>query len=67
MREAQNTTERDNLMRDIIRHKFDVYAEAPLLWVPSQVIIDPKVIQSYTWPGVVDAGFDHFEYIVPAG
>jgi ABC-type transport system substrate-binding protein len=66
-RGAQNIEDRNEFMRQILAFKFDNYGEAPLLWVPSQVIIDPKVIQSYTWPGVIDAGFDHFEYIVPAG
>ena len=64
---SSSKEERDQLMRQILGYKFDNYGEVPLLWVPSQVIVDPKVIADYTWPGIIDAGFDHFEYIVPAG
>ena len=66
-RGAKNIEDRNDFMRQILEYKFDNYAEAPLLWKPSQVVVDPKVIAEYIWPGVIDAGFDHFEYIVPAG
>jgi ABC-type transport system substrate-binding protein len=50
-------------LREIGDFKFDNYSEVPLFWIPGQAVVDPRVISEYVWPGNVDAGFDHFEYI----
>lgn len=55
-----------DLLRAIGDFKFDNYTEMPLAWLPGQAVVDPDVISDYTWPGNVDAGFDHFEYIKAA-
>jgi ABC-type transport system substrate-binding protein len=55
-----------DLLRAIGDFKFDNYTEIPLAWLPGQAVVDPAVISDYTWPGNVDAGFDHFEYIKAA-
>ena len=46
--------------------KFDLYSEAPIVWLPAQVLIDPQVIGEYVWPGNINASFTHTEYITPA-
>ena len=46
--------------------KFDQYAEAPLLWLPSQVVVNPDQIGEFVWPGNILAPFSHTEYITPA-
>ncbi len=46
--------------------KFDLYSEAPIVWLPAQVLIDPEVIGEYVWPGNINASFTHTEYITPA-
>ena len=63
---SADKAERAQLLTQIGDWKFDNYAEAPLFWIPSQVVADPKVVADYTWPGTIDAGFDHFEYVVAA-
>ena len=46
--------------------KFDQYAEVPLLWLPSQVVVNPDQIGEFVWPGNIIAPFSHTEYIRPA-
>ena len=46
--------------------KFDQYAEVPLLWLPSQVVVDPQAIEQFIWPGNLRAPFSHTEYITSA-
>ena len=46
--------------------KFDQYAEAPLLWLPSEVVVNPDQIGEFVWPGNILAPFSHTEYITPA-
>jgi len=60
---APTREERDRLTREIGNWKFDQYAEIPFFWIPAQVVIDPKVVGEYVWPGIIDAAYDHFEYI----
>ena len=43
--------------------KFDQYAEVPLLWLPSQVVVNPDQIGEFVWPGNIIAPFSHTEYI----
>lgn len=62
-RGAQSVTDRNDFMRQILEYKFDNYGEAPLLWVPSHVVVDPQIVADYTWPGIIDSGFSHFEYV----
>ena len=63
---AKTKTEQEDLLRTIGDWKFDNYSEIPLAWLPGQAVVDPAVISEYVWPGNVDAGFDHFEYIKAA-
>ena len=63
---APTKEEQGDLLRAIGDFKFDNYTEIPLAWLPGQAVVDPAVISDYTWPGNVDAGFDHFEYIKAA-
>ena len=59
-----------NVQHDALRQagdiKFDQYAEVPLLWLPSQVVVRPDVIRQFIWPGNIRAPFSHTEYITPA-
>jgi ABC-type transport system substrate-binding protein len=64
--EANTKEELNSLLTQIGNWKFDNYSEAPMFWMPGQVLADPKVVEEYIWPGNVDAGFDHFEYIKAA-
>ncbi len=55
-----------NAMRQAGDIKFDQYAEVPLLWLPSQVVVNPDQIGEFVWPGNIIAPFSHTEYITPA-
>ena len=46
--------------------KFDLYSEVPIVWLPAQLVIDPKEVGEYVWPGNINASFTHTEYITPA-
>ena len=53
-------------LRELGDLKFDLYSEAPIVWLPAQLVIDPKEVGEYVWPGNINASFTHTEYITPA-
>ena len=59
--------ERTRLLREIGQIKFDNYAEVPIAWLPGQVVIDPTVVKTFTYPGNINASFSHIADVVPAG
>ena len=59
-------TTQHNALRQAGNIKFDQYAEVPLLWLPSQVVVDPQAIEQFIWPGNIRAPFSHTEYITSA-
>ena len=63
---ADTKESQNDLLRQLGDWKFDNFSELPLFWLPGQAVVDPEVIAEYVWPGNVDAGFDHFEYIKAA-
>jgi len=38
----------------------------PVAWLPGQMIIDPSVVKTFTYPGNINAGFSHIADVVPA-
>ncbi len=46
--------------------KFDLYSEVPIVWLPAQIVVDPKAVGEMVWPGNINASFTHTEYITPA-
>jgi ABC-type transport system substrate-binding protein len=58
--------ERTTLLREIGQIKFDNYAEVPIAWLPGQVVIDPTVVKTFTYPGNINASFSHIADVVPA-
>jgi ABC-type transport system substrate-binding protein len=63
---SPDKAERERLLREIGDLKFNDYAEAPLFWLPGQVMVNPKIVAEYIFPGNVDAVFTHFEYVKAA-
>ncbi|MCH8297046.1 MAG: hypothetical protein IH873_03175 [Chloroflexi bacterium] len=59
--------ERATLLREIGQIKFDNYAEVPIAWLPGQIVIDPNIVKTFTYPGNINAAFSHIADIVPAG
>ena len=58
--------ERTRLLREIGEHKFNEFAEIPLFWLYAEMVVNPKYIAEYTFPGVITGFFTHLEYVKPA-
>jgi hypothetical protein len=61
--ELAQTTEpeaRDKLAREIGDHLFDQFADIPLFWLFNEVVADPKVVESWTYPGTGGGRTTHF-------
>ncbi len=46
--------------------KFDQYAEVPIVWLPSQIAINPGEVGEFIWPGNINTAITHTEYITTA-
>jgi ABC-type transport system substrate-binding protein len=58
--------ERERLIREIGDIKFNGYTEVPIVWLPGQIVVDPKVVGEYIFPGNINGVFSHLEYVKPA-
>ncbi len=45
---------------------FNNYWDIPLWYVPLEVMINPKIVENWTYPGTVNGGWSHFENISAA-
>ena len=57
---------RATLLREIGQIKFDNYAEVPIAWLPGQIVIDPSIVKTFTYPGNINASFSHIAGVVLA-
>ncbi len=64
--QATDLDVKDKALRDLGDLKFDLYSEVPIVWLPAQLVVDPKAIGEMRWPGNINASFTHTEYIQPA-
>ncbi len=46
--------------------KFDLYAEVPIVWLPSQIAVNPNEVGEFIWPGNINTAITHMEYITTA-
>ena len=56
---------RDRLIREAAEYHFTRYTSLPILFVPFQVLVDPEVIEDYSFSGSY-IGLTDFEYVVAA-
>ena len=56
---------REDLQYSMGQHKYDNYAEIPLLWLPADMVVDPAIVADYIFPGSVPGFYSHLEYVVP--
>lgn len=54
---------RDRLLQAVGNHKFNEYAEIPIAWVKTEVMINPKVVAEYVYPGIIFGAVTHLEYL----
>ncbi len=55
-----------NALRKIGDLKFDLYAEVPIVWLPSQIGVNPNEVGEFIWPGNINTAITHTEYITTA-
>lgn len=64
--EVQTSTDakyRDKLMREIGDHIQAEYADIPLFWFRNEVFANPKVVDSWVYPGPAAGRSSHFELV----
>ena len=55
--------ERAILLREIGDHKFAEFAEIPMYWMRAEIMVNPKYIAEYVFPGTVTGIYSHLEFI----
>ena len=63
---AVNPEVKFNALRAAGDLKFDLYAEVPIVWLPSQIAINPEEVGEFIWPGNINTAITHMEYITTA-
>ena len=63
---AVNPEVKSNALRAAGDIKFDQYAEVPIIWLPSQIAINPEEVGEFVWPGNINTSFTHTEYVTVA-
>ena len=63
LRETVDPTERQRLARAIGDHLFDEYADIPLIWFYNEVVVNPKVVADWQYPGLGAGRSTHFHLL----
>jgi ABC-type transport system substrate-binding protein len=58
--------ERDRLARQIGDHLFENFASIPLYWLFFEVVVNPKVVADWTFPGTVQGVWSHWALLKAA-
>jgi ABC-type transport system substrate-binding protein len=54
---------RERVAREITDYLFDEFTSIPLITVPHEVVVNPKVVGEWTWPGQGAGRTTHFDLI----
>ena len=46
---------------------FEKHLAMPLYWLPAEVVVDPKIVGDYVFPGSISGTWTHMQNIKPAG
>ena len=57
--------EREELLLAMGNHKYDEYLEAPLVWLFAELMVDPSIVASVTFPGGLIGSFGEWAYVEP--
>jgi hypothetical protein len=63
LRDTVDLTERQRLARAIGDHLFDEFADMPLIWFYNEVVVDPKVVADWQYPGMGGGRSTHFHLL----
>jgi ABC-type transport system substrate-binding protein len=58
--QSVNPEERQRLARAIGDHLFEEFADMPLIWFYNEVVVNPKVVADWTYPGIGAGRSTHF-------
>ena len=61
--QAVNPEERQRLARAIGDHLFDEFADIPLIWFYNEVVVNPKVVADWQYPGMGGGRSTHFHLL----
>jgi peptide/nickel transport system substrate-binding protein len=61
--QAINPEERQRLARAIGDHLFDEFADMPLIWFHNEVVVNPKVVADWQYPGLGGGRSTHFHLL----
>jgi ABC-type transport system substrate-binding protein len=64
--QAVNPEERQRLARAIGDHLFEEFADIPLFWFANEVVVNPKVVADWTYPGIAAGRSTHFHLVKAA-
>jgi peptide/nickel transport system substrate-binding protein len=63
LRDAVNPEERQRLARAIGDHLFEEFADIPLLWFYNEVVVNPKIVADWSYPGLGAGRSTHFHLL----
>jgi hypothetical protein len=46
--------------------RFFDYQDIPLVWLSGELMVNPKVVAEYVWPGITPGLVSHLEYVKAA-
>jgi ABC-type transport system substrate-binding protein len=61
--QAVNPEERQRLARAIGDHLFEEFADIPLIWFHNEVVVNPKVVADWQYPGLGGGRSTHFHLL----
>jgi ABC-type transport system substrate-binding protein len=63
---AVDKKERERIARSIGDHLFEEFADIPLFWFANEVMVNPKVVGDWVYPGLAAGRSTHFHLVKPA-
>jgi ABC-type transport system substrate-binding protein len=63
LRETVNPEERQRLARAIGDHLYEEFADMPLIWFFNEVVVNPKVVADWQYPGLGAGRSTHFHLL----
>jgi ABC-type transport system substrate-binding protein len=61
--QSVNPEERQRLARAIGDHLFAEFADIPLFWFANEVVVNPKVVADWVYPGIAAGRSTHFHLV----
>ena len=63
LRDTVNPEERNRLARAIGDHLYNEFADIPLIWFYNEVVVNPKVVADWKYPGIGAGRSTHFHLL----